>query len=41
MPVTVKEGLPALSLLADENIFVMGEEEAVQQDIRELRLLIC
>lgn len=41
MPVTVKDGLPALRLLADENIFVMGEEEAVKQDIRELRVLIC
>ena len=40
MPVRVVDKLPAIDLLAEENIFVMGEERAKHQDIRELRILI-
>lgn len=40
MPITVPEGLPAMKTLERENIFIMGRERAVHQDIRPLRLLI-
>jgi homoserine O-succinyltransferase len=40
MPVKIPETLPARNTLANENIFVMGEERARHQDIRPLRVAI-
>jgi homoserine O-succinyltransferase len=40
VPICVKEGLPAIEILANENIFIMSENRAKHQDIRELRILI-
>lgn len=41
MPVKVPDGLPAQEVLSAENIFVISEEKAIHQDIRELKLVIC
>lgn len=40
MPIKLPEGLPAKSILEQENIFVMDEGRAFHQDIRPLRILI-
>ena len=40
MPITVPEGLPAAQALEKENIFIMGRDRAVHQDIRPLQILI-
>jgi homoserine O-succinyltransferase len=40
MPVKIPDTLPAMGILESENIFVMGENRAVHQDIRPLRLAI-
>jgi len=40
MPVKIPSTLPARAILENENIFVMGEERAVHQDIRPLRVAI-
>jgi len=40
MPVKVKDNLPAKEILTHENIFVMGEDRALHQDIRELGIVI-
>ena len=40
MPIKIPDLLPSTHILESENIFVMTEERAVQQDIRPLRLLI-
>ncbi|MEN6394837.1 MAG: homoserine O-succinyltransferase [Anaerolineaceae bacterium] len=40
MPVTIPETLPALKILQNENIFIMGQQSAGQQDIRPLKLAI-
>ena len=40
MPVIVPDSLPAKEILTGENIFVMGENRAVHQDIRALRIAI-
>lgn len=40
MPVIVPDTLPAKEILAGENIFVMGEDRAVHQDIRALKIAI-
>lgn len=40
MPIKIPENLPALEILHQENIFVMGEERAFHQDIRPLRIVI-
>ena len=40
MPVKVPDNLPAVTILRDENIFVMTEERAVKQDIRPLKVAI-
>ncbi|MDA3851169.1 MAG: homoserine O-succinyltransferase [Spirochaetaceae bacterium] len=40
MPIKIQDGLPAIEVLAKENIFVMTESRAAHQDIRPLRLLI-
>ena len=40
MPVKVKDKLPAKQILRGENIFVMGEDRAIHQDIRELKIIL-
>ncbi len=40
MPIKIPSGLPAREVLQKENIFVMDEMRAVQQDIRPLKLAI-
>lgn len=40
MPIKIPDNLPARSILENENIFVMGYERAVHQDIRPLKILI-
>lgn len=40
MPITVPDHLPAMEILQQENIFVMGESRAFHQDIRPLRIVI-
>ena len=40
MPIKLPEGLPAKSILEQENIFVMDENRAYHQDIRPLRIVI-
>ncbi len=40
MPVKIPETLPAKDILESENIFIMGENRALHQDIRPLRLAI-
>lgn len=40
MPLTLPDRLPAIDILKKENIFVMDESRATQQDIRPLRLVI-
>lgn len=40
MPIKIPENLPALDVLHQENIFVMGEERAFHQDIRPLKIII-
>lgn len=40
MPVKIPDTLPARGILESENIFVIGEDRALHQDIRPLRLLI-
>lgn len=40
MPIKLEDGLPAMEILRKENIFVMGENRAVHQDIRPLKLAV-
>ena len=40
MPVKIPDTLPAKSVLESENIFVMGEQRALHQDIRALKIAI-
>lgn len=40
MPLRLPDGLPAIEILKRENIFVMGESRAHNQDIRPLRIVI-
>lgn len=40
MSVKIPAGLPARAVLESENVFVMGEERAIHQDIRPLRVAI-
>ena len=40
MPIKIQDGLPAIRVLNEENIFVMTESRASHQDIRPLRILI-
>jgi homoserine O-succinyltransferase/O-acetyltransferase len=40
MPVRIPDSLPARAILQSENIFVMGEQRAVHQDIRPLEVAI-
>ena len=36
MPIRVDDDLPVKKILEDENIFVMGSDRAIRQDIRPL-----
>src|SRR5512140_1192436 len=40
MPICIPDRLPAKQILQNENIFVMGEDRALHQDIRPLRIAI-
>lgn len=40
MPVKVSQDLPAVDILKNENIFVMGDSRASQQDIRPLKIAV-
>lgn len=40
MPITIPKLLPAREILEEENIFIMEEDRASQQDIRPLNILI-
>ncbi len=40
MPIKIPNDLPAVQVLADENIFVMTETRAITQDIRPLKILL-
>jgi len=40
MPINVEDNLPAITELEKENIFVMGKQKAVHQDIRPLRIAL-
>jgi len=41
MPINLPDNLPAVEILKDENIFIMGNLQASQQDIRPLRIALC
>ncbi len=41
MPINIPNNLPAITILKDENIFIMDELRASQQDIRPLRIAFC
>lgn len=40
MPIKIPDQLPAREILQSENIFVMGEERAIHQDIRPLQIAV-
>ena len=40
MPIKIPKDLPAFKVLSDENIFVMNNERAINQDIRPLKIAI-
>ncbi len=40
MPIKIPDNLPAMDILNNENIFVMGEDRAFHQDIRPLKIVI-
>lgn len=40
MPIRVPNQLPAAEILQKENIFIMDEDRAIRQDIRELKIVI-
>ncbi len=40
MPIKVRDNLPAIEVLNNENIFVMTEGKALRQDIRPLEILV-
>ncbi|MBR2901641.1 MAG: homoserine O-succinyltransferase [Clostridia bacterium] len=40
MPIKIPNELPAAKVLTDENIFIMTETRAVQQDMRPLQILV-
>ncbi len=40
MPVKIPDSLPARGILEAENVFLIGERQALQQDIRPLRIAI-
>ncbi len=40
MPINVPTNLPAIKELRNENIFIMEEKRAAQQDIRPIRIAL-
>jgi len=40
LPIKIPNGLPAVDILAEENIFVMTDTRAITQDIRPLKILV-
>ena len=40
MPIRIPDSLPAKQILESERVFIMGEQRAMTQDIRTLRILI-
>ena len=40
MPINIPDGLPAISALESENIFVMSESRAQSQDIRPMKIAV-
>lgn len=40
MPIKIPDNLPARDILSNENIFIMGDQRALQQDIRPLQIAI-
>jgi len=40
MPIKIPDGLPAIELLKKENIFIIGDSRAVEQDIRPIRIAL-
>lgn len=40
MPIKIQNGLPAQKILEKENIFIMPEDRAINQDIRPLKIII-
>src|SRR5687768_15986539 len=40
MPIKLPDGLPAKTILEEENVFVMSDDRAYHQDIRPLKILI-
>ncbi len=40
MPIKIPDNLPATEILSNENIFIMGEKRAYNQDIRPLKIAI-
>ncbi|OQX29134.1 MAG: homoserine O-succinyltransferase [Spirochaeta sp. LUC14_002_19_P3] len=40
MPIKIQDGLPAIRVLEEENIFIIPESQALHQDIRPLKILI-
>ena len=40
MPIRIPDRLPAANVLSQENIFVMTETRAVNQEIRPMRVLL-
>ena len=40
MPIKIPNDLPAVKILAEENIFAMTETRAMTQDIRPLQILL-
>jgi homoserine O-succinyltransferase/O-acetyltransferase len=41
MPINIPNNLPAITILREENIFIMEEQRATHQDIRPLRIVLC
>jgi homoserine O-succinyltransferase len=41
MPINIPNNLPAITILKNENIFIMDEQRASHQDIRPLRIAFC
>jgi len=41
MPINIPNNLPAITILKNENIFIMDEQRASHQDIRPLRIALC
>jgi homoserine O-succinyltransferase/O-acetyltransferase len=41
MPINIPNNLPAITLLKEENIFIMENFQASHQDIRPLRIALC